>query len=394
MNHNRLTARRALLRGLLTGGAASLLAACAPAVPQTPENTETPVPTLTPTPYVPPELPEADRALKAVTGVEQVACLAGKDSINETGEKWGVYGTDLGSMFDKGEKLYMVFGDTFGCCPPGTGGPGGAGDWRYNVMAVTGDRDPQDGLTFDAMITDRPNHAKQLISKEFTDTTVIPTYGVAVGERMFLHYMGVKVWGDPGKWTLSSSGLAYSDDDGKTWHKDSGVSWDSGSNFGQAAFVKEGSDLYLFGIPGGRFGGVCLARVPQAEVLNQQAYRYYAGQPGGEPVWSAEEKDALLIVPGPVGELSVIWNAYLERWIMTYLDETRAALVIREAREMWGPWSPPVTLVSGSKYPALYGAYMHPWYVENDGETIYFAMSQWGPYSVFWMKASLVKDDV
>ncbi|NLG98878.1 MAG: DUF4185 domain-containing protein [Chloroflexi bacterium] len=378
MNNYQFSTRRALVRGILAGGAATLLAACAPSASQTDD--------------APPELPEADRALKAVTGVEQVACIAGKDSINETGEKWTVYGTDLGSMFDKDGKIYMVFGDTFGCCPPGTGGPGGAGDWRYNVMAVISDRDPKDGLTFDTMITDRQYHAKQLITKEFVDTTVIPTYGVAVGDRMFLHYMGVRSWGTPGSWTLSSSGLAYSDDDGETWHKDSGVSWAGDSNFGQVAFVKEGNFLYLFGIPGGRFGGVALARVPQDKVLDQAAYRYYSGQFLGRPVWSKDEKEAKLIVPAPVGELSVIWNAYLERWIMTYLDEHRAAIVIREAREMWGPWSPPLTLVSGKDYPALYGAYMHPWYVENDGETIYFAMSQWGPYSVFWMKATLVKN--
>jgi hypothetical protein len=96
-------------------------------------------------------------------------------------------------------------------------------------------------------------------------------------------------------------------------------------------------------------------------------------------------------VPAPVGELSVMWNAYLGRWIMTYLNERQAALVIREARELWGPWSSEQTLVSAADYPGLYGAYLHPWLVENEGETIYFAMSQWGPYAVFLMKATLAK---
>ena len=155
--------------------------------------------------------------------------------------------------------------------------------------------------------------------------------------------------------------------------------------------VKTNGDLYLFGIPGGRFGGVKLARVAQESILDSSAYRYFAGLAGGVPQWHADENVAQLIVPAPVGELSVIWNPYLDRWIMTYLDESRASIVIREAPDLWGPWSDALSLVSGSAYPGLYGAYMHPWYMENEGEVIYFTMSQWGPYSVFLMRAQLAR---
>ena len=76
---------------------------------------------------------------------------------------------------------------------------------------------------------------------------------------------------------------------------------------------------------------------------------------------------------------------------MTYLDESKAAIVIREAPALWGPWSAPQVLVSGSRFPGLYGAYLHPWCVEQGGEIIYFTMSQWGPYSVFLMRARLAR---
>jgi hypothetical protein len=294
-------------------------------------------------------------------------------------------------MFDKGDKLYMVFGDSFGCCIPGTGGPGNATDWRYNCMAVITDRDPSDGLTFDDMITDRPGHAKQLLARGKFDKTCIPTYGVAIDQRMFLHYMSVEVWGKPGEWFLTESGLAYSDDDGQTWTKNSGVKWDGKSNFGQAALVKSEEDLYIFGIPGGRFGGVKLAKVKQSAILDQSAFLYFSGLDGDAPQWKSEEAEATLIVPAPVGELSVMWNNFLERWIMTYLDSDQSALVIREARNVWGPWSTPQPLASDQGFPGLYGAYMHPWYVENEGETIYFTMSQWGPYAVFLMQAKFAK---
>jgi hypothetical protein len=217
--------------------------------------------------------------------------------------------------------------------------------------------------------------------------TVIPTNGVAIGSRMLLHYMDVKRWGDPGKWDLDKSGLAVSDDEGQTWTKDTPVKWSGESNFGQVAFVKDGEHLYLFGIPGGRFGQVRLARVPQAQHLDPARYEYFTGLSGKEPIWAANENSAVQIVEAPVGELSVMWNEYLQRWIMTYLNDEKDRLEIRESRALWGPWQPPLTLVS--TYPGLYGAFLHPWYVENRGETIYFSMSLWSTYAVYWMKARL-----
>jgi hypothetical protein len=100
----------------------------------------------------------------------------------------------------------------------------------------------------------------------------------------------------------------------------------------------------------------------------------------------------VLVVPAPVGELSVMWNEYLQRWMMTYGDEQGGRIVIREAKELWGPWGPPLSLVSSSSYSGLFGAYLHPWYVENGGETIYFTIAQWGPFAVFLMKARLIRN--
>ena len=101
--------------------------------------------------------------------------------------------------------------------------------------------------------------------------------------------------------------------------------------------------------------------------------------------------DAVEIVPAPVGELSVAWNEYLGRWIMIYLDEPQRGLVIRDAPALTGPWSDTQMLVDSRDYPSLYGAYLHP--LASSGETIYFNMSQWGPYNVMLMRARLVRAD-
>ena len=352
-------------------------------------------------------------ALGGVTDVRPVlnSKLVGDDTINRTLTNWQVRGADLGHMFDLNGKLYMVFGDTFAGVPPANGGAGGD-DWRSNTMAVISHwQDPEQGLPFDSMISDTPGHAQALIQGNHDpndgsgEVTKIPTYGIAShvgpsGHRMYLHFMSVKEWLQAGAWNLNYSALAYSDDFGQHWTV-SNVRWAGDSNFGQAAIVRVGDEndpchcfLYFFGIPGGRFGDVRLARVPETEVLDQSAYRYYAGTVHGHPQWSVNEAAAVPVVGGPVGELSVMWDPYLGRWLMTYLNEVTNTIQIRDASQLWAGWSNPHTLVDGANYPGLYGAYMHPWLTKNNGRDIYFTMSQWGPYSVYLMHATLLPSTV
>jgi hypothetical protein len=59
-----------------------------------------------------------------------------------------------------------------------------------------------------------------------------------------------------------------------------------------------------------------LARVPEMEILDQSAYQYYTDSAGGGPQWSSNDATAVPIVPAPAAELSVMWDAYLGRWIM------------------------------------------------------------------------------
>lgn len=321
--------------------------------------------------------------LLGVEDVEFVAWVTGPDSPNQTDINYDVDGTDLGSMFALDDTLYIAFGDTFGCCRPAGGGAGGS-NWRSNVLAYTTDRELDDGITFDGMITERNGDARLVLRKQSGDITVIPTAGIALDERLYLHYMAVGHWGANGEWTLNRSGWAYSDDAGQTWRLPSDAVWDGDTQFGQTALVQHESYVYIFGIHGGRFGAVALARVPVEGVLDMSAYTYWDGSE-----WVSDLEAAAEIASAPVGELSVVWNSYLNRWIMTYLNEFRRAIVIREAPELTGEWSEPLELVSGDDYPSLYGAYLHPW--ASDGEVIYFNMSQWGAYNVRLMRARLVK---
>jgi hypothetical protein len=123
-------------------------------------------------------------------------------------------------------------------------------------------------------------------------------------------------------------------------------------------------------------------------VLNPKAYQYFAGTKDGQPQWSSDSTQAATVADAPVGELSVIYDPGLKHWLMTYL-QGNGDLVIRSAAQYWGPWSQTATLATQQKFPQLYGAFMNPHFLTNKGHTIYFVMSLWLPYSVFWVKANL-----
>ncbi|WP_084469473.1 DUF4185 domain-containing protein [Jiangella gansuensis] len=318
-----------------------------------------------------------------------VARLTGAGSVNHTAARYQVHGTDLGIIWDNGAgEVLMAFGDTYG---EGWGGNGAGprdADWRCNVLARSSDTDLADGMTFDTMVQDRPGHAGQLLDCKQVNNdeeTVIPTAGVTVDGRSYLHYMSVHHWGPPGQWFTNHAGIAYSDDNGETWTKDPDAVWTNtpewSSAFQLAAFARHGGHVYLFGTPNGRFGDAHLARVPAGKVLDKDAYRYWNGSG-----WSPDEATAAPVAAGTVGELSVQYNEYTGRWLMTYLDESRAAIVLRDAPRPTGPWSNEQVIVSGSEYPALYGAFLHPW---SSGPDLYFAMTQWAPYNVTLMRTSL-----
>jgi len=327
--------------------------------------------------------------LKGVKKLTRVAQLTGQTSINRT-DRFGVAGTDLGIMVEMQGKVYMAFGDTFATRPKNRHGGGGEG-WRSNVMAVSADASPADGITFDSMILGRDGKARELIAskKDKSEITVIPTGGCGVGEKLYLSFMSVRKWGARGVWETNYGGLARSDDQGRTWSKLEGVRWPSDSGFTQAALAKNDGEIFFISTPPGRHGPARLMKVAESLIEDMSRYVFFAGLKGDVPTWSPRLQDAAEIIPAPVGELSLLRNDPLDRWYATYLNERSRAIEIRESRHPWGPWSEPVALVSEAEYPGLYGAFMLPRYVEQGGRAIYFAMSQWGPYNVFWMRAEL-----
>jgi len=337
--------------------------------------------------------------------------VSGPGPLNFSDLRFNLYAADLGSTFEYQHRLYMVFGDSFGrprsadlerFAQERRSDPTRYTDWRSNTMASLADVDPAIGPLFAGMITDpaNPLEARELLpsakqtctgTEAFCEQTVIPTNGFAVGDRMFLHYMSVKRFGypRPQDYDLNLSGIAFSDDGGHTWTKDGSTTWAGDSNFGQVAATRTGGDVYLFGIPGGRTGDVKLARVREDRVLNRPSYRYWDGRG-----WTHREGSAAVVASGPAGELSVQWNSYFGKWLMMYLrvdppaaTSSTGSIVLRTADCLTGPWGAPQTVVTSSQYPSLYAPFIPPRW--NDGPDVYFTMSIFLTYNVWWMHTAL-----
>ena len=328
----------------------------------------------------PTRLPDEAIMAPTIVTTEVVTQVTGADSPNDTATRWDISGTDLGHMFWHRDSLYMVFGDTFG--QPGIFGK----NWRSNTLAKIADPDPRNGLPFAGMITAADGKAKELIPSRKIDgleMTVIPTNGISVGDRMVLDYMSVKHWAATGGvWTVGHSGMAYSDDDGQTWAVPENARWPRGTGFEQVAYVQQDDALYAFGIPEGRFGGARLRRVAPQSILDPASYEYWDGSE-----WTSDASAAAVVVPAPVGELSVAWSNARRLWVMMYIDPEAHAIVLRTAPQLTGPWGQSRTVVTAEDYPGLYAPFIVPGSdIDSD---VFYTMSLWSKYNVFLMRTTL-----
>lgn len=311
--------------------------------------------------------------------------VTGAKAATDTLADWNVGATDLGVIWESEPgRVLMAFGDTFET-PGGEGA--GVGDWRSNILLGSSDADLSDGMSFDWALVDDTGRATEIVGslkEPGVEHTTIPTGAVQVDGRQYLAYMSVREWGPPGQWWTNFSQLIYSDDGGATWSDEGAPRWDNYADdshpFQMVAFVHRGDFVYMFGTPNGRLGAVSLARVPDGDMLDKAAYRYWDGAG-----WSAEERDAAPIIPPAAAELSVRFDESSGLWQLVTLNGN-ADLVLRLAEAPYGPWGEEQILATQREYPGLYGGYIHPFSPEGQ---IYFAMSVWNEYNVALMRVSI-----
>lgn len=328
--------------------------------------------------------------------------LPGEDfpSPNKTAENYDVGGTDLGIFWAlDSTRVGIFFGDTNGKdFEPGKNGGNGR-NWRSNVLAFSEDLNLDNGLSISGMLLDKEGQAREIVAGAKTIPgdyqTSIPTSAIRACGIDVVHYMNIYEWaGGNGRWLTNFSSLYFSKDEGQNWKRAKEVTFESDSHFSQVSYAKRDGVVYMIGVQAGRGGDAYLCRFREKNILDKSKYEYWNGE---KNQWIRnDEKAATVIIPGPIGEASLLWHEKYKRWIIAYSydfayakenPKEMHALVYRDSKNLTGPWSELKILTTAEEYPGLYSPYLHPLKVNND--RIYFTMSLWDPYNVFLMSATI-----
>ena len=367
---------------------------------------------------------------------------------------FGIYGTDLGILWENGltGKIQLAFGDTFSA-------PNMTGNWRSNVILLSTDNVLSNGL--DLLPTGYayqfiPSAPGALFLSGLlrgigigSEVTVIPTAAVSVLDEQYVNYMSVKSWDSPGSWITNYSDISMFNQQANRWDLVPSTIRSAGwlrsatpyvagnQNFQQMAYVLQPEDqvaegqtryLYAFGTPSGRQGSAYLSRVPEASVTDLSTYDYWNGTAwvrnnpaAAAPIIGDSTSSPGLFgwlvdlandpgffggyfaglfgakTGGNVGEMSVQYNEYLQKYVILYTDGNND-VQMRLADTPEGAWSKPITLATSAEYPGLYAPMIHPWsgtkklkYANGttDETNLYWNMSMWGPYNVVLMQTDL-----
>jgi hypothetical protein len=339
----------------------------------------------------------------------------GRPTLNRTGSRYGVLGTDLGFSFPFDTRLFFLFGDTLGV-------HGG------DSIAYSADTDPEDCLELSFVTGSDGRYLPTKVPGISLGAFEVAVGGFGAGNKMYVFFTtdhtAAKVMG--------RSVLARSDNGAKSFALLYDVSNDKFINITPAVVDNStipglpesgGQGLLLWGTGDYRKSNPYLAYVPLSSVEDRGAWRFYSGldPAAGLPRWSEREADAAALFDHPcLGELSVAWYASLSQWLMTYNCIQPRGITLRSADAPWGPWSGGEVIFqpwddggychfmhvsyesqncdtvqdSGrdNEWAGEYGPYMIPSLARSQGgvTTIYYLMSVWNPYEVMLMKTDLM----
>ncbi|MBN1844439.1 MAG: DUF4185 domain-containing protein [Sedimentisphaerales bacterium] len=275
------------------------------------------------------------------------------------------------------------FGDTFKGSRDPAGNPQFSGGAVSCCIARLGE-------TIDSLppvlryLTGRDGKVAQAIDflpdESWDHNRIWPLSGIYFNAKSYIYYSLIELTGE-GMWGFqdAGSGLACSTQP-LTVHKR--IQTPKGWRFPVAptAIVMTDEWMYLFDV-GKRDGGqgIWLSRVRPAEIENPDGYQFYCG-PG--PRFTPDKNKQVLFLGDIYGQVSVVWNAYLDRYILASSSNIFHPREIRfyTAENPWGPWEQAVSITvpeyrQGKKVELVYCSYFHPELFRDNGRIMNLTFS-------------------
>lgn len=356
--------------------------------------------------------PSAGDKLVFVAGSTKKVCqltgdfdrTSGRPTLSQTGKRFGVLGTDLGSSFEHDGRLFFLFGDTWG--RPGL----------RDAVAWTRSETPT-SILLDFHQAQDGGWLPVTVPGVDLGAFEVPSGGVSVGGKM---YVVVTTDWSPEKSVMGRSVLTVSRDDGRSFQ----ALYDlSRTRFINVSFWSSGGWLYLFGSGPYRKSDVYLARTRPGDLAERFRLLYFHGfDRKGLPQWSAHEPEAVPLFHHPVvGEFSVAYCPPVRRYVLLYNSPSPRGIILRSAATPWGPWSKgevifdpwrdhgygsfmhiPSAFKAGrsdsvndpgreAEWGGEYGPYLMARFTTGSarGCRLFYTMSTWNPYAVVVMQTDL-----
>ena len=328
--------------------------------------------------------------------------VSGVPTLSQTGRRFGVAATDLGSSFEHKSKLCFLFGDTLG-----RPGDRDALAWTNSTQPehiVLNMHKARDGKWLPLTVPGIKQGAFE-----------IPSGGISSAGVMYVVFTTDH---SPAK-VMGRSVLAASHDDGRTFKLLYEL---SRAKFINVSFWHAGGWLYIYGTGDYRKSSVYLARVKPADIGDRSKLRYFGGiGADGRPRWSPKKAEAVVLFRHEqIGEFSISYLEPVNRYVMLYNADKPRGITMRSAELPWGPWSAgTVTFepwrdngyghfmhisakfkqqkdrlsdpMREDEWGGEYGPYiMSRFTTVSDGYCrIFYTMSTWNPYQVVVMRSDL-----
>jgi Domain of unknown function (DUF4185) len=326
---------------------------------------------------------------------------SGEPTAAKTFSNFGLDAVDLGYPVETGDKLILLFGDSW---PPPHGGGAKGEIPPDDAVGEVVQKDPpnKDGGCLGLQVHSRHDPTPKFVPATIVGAVAVkqgffnvPTGGVIANDRLFAFFWTdhcsapshlLPAPNDPlvrpaasqecpetdDRNSVGRGVLAHSADDGRTFTDV--VPMPAGFVYPIAINATLQGDLpqdqrlgiFIFGVARYRASVPYLAFSPVASLADPGTWRFYAGRaPDGSPKWVTRDEwdqktgnslawkppgDSEVFIPAAgagrcVGEYSVTWNRPLHMWLMLY--NCRGEIAARVAPAPWGPWSAP-TIILGN----------------------------------------------